>query len=284
MNTGIETRFMKLVSAFDNRSLCIACDHGLMTDPGRSWLQISEVVQAATQEHADGLLLSGGQIHRFVSERGRGSLPAFIVRTDWTNLLRVGGKSGEKDKLVLPVSRFMYRRLINAKEVLFRYAGSAAIGFLFVDPGGSVEALTLKTSRELISECHEIGLPCMIEVLPLMLERQTADPDDLLRRGIQTALELGADAIKMPLTEKLDDLCKLIHQAGKRVFILGGGNLSDEDLFLNLMQKAVDTGVDGLLVGRNVSNSPDPVGLIAKLRSMVHPELQFTGQRDPKKI
>jgi fructose-bisphosphate aldolase, class I len=272
MHLGIESRLKKVFTSDDNRSLCIACDHGLMTDPNKSWLQIAEVVEAAVRAQVDGLLLSGGQTNRFVTVYGRGSMPAFIVRTDWTNLLRVT-KNMDDLTLLLPVDHMEYRRLMNAREVLYRYRGSAAIGFLFIDPDRKFESLTLKASRELIHECHEIGLPCIIEVLPLTINHPSADPLELLRRGVQIALDLGADALKIPMTEALPELCTLIHQVGKRLFILGGSNLSDEDLFLSLMQQALDAGADGLLVGRNVSKSLDPGRLILKLCALVHPAL-----------
>ncbi len=261
MLSGTESRLRNIFSSTDDRSLCIACDHGLMTDPNRSWLQISDVVQASVKAQVDGLLLGAGQTRRFASEYGRGCLPGIIVRTDWVNLLRIS-ENPTDPHLVLPVDHMEFRRLMNAQEVLYRYRGSAAIGFLFIDPDGRFEALTLQSSRELIQECHTVGLPCIIEVLALTNRQQYADPLELLSRGVRLALDLGADAIKMPMTEELQNFCSVIHQAGKRLFILGGSNLADEDLFLSLMQQAMEKGVDGLLVGRNVSKSLDPGRLI----------------------
>lgn len=165
-----------------------------------------------------------------------------------------------------------YRRLMSAKEVLIRYGGAATIGFLFIDPDRKIETLTIKSSRELISESHEVSLPCIVEVLPLMVGHPDADPIELLWRGVWAALELGADAIKMPLTADTPKFCAAIHEAGKRIFVLGGSSLSDEDAFLDLMQQAICAKVDGLLVGRNVCQNDNPSRLIGKLRSIVHPE------------
>ncbi len=269
MLSGIDKRLSSIFSPDDHRALCIACDHGLMTDPHRSWLQITQVVDGAIQARADGMLLGSGQIGRFVALYGRGCMPAFIVRTDWTNLLRFTDKPNDRSKLI-PVEHFEYRRLISAREVVYRYGGSASIGFLFVDPDGSAEALTTQAARELIVESHTIGLPCIIEVLPLAAT-SAEESAELLRRGVVKALEMGADAIKMPLTAEIESLRATIHQAGKRLFVLGGSNLADEDLFLSLMQQALALGVDGLLVGRNISNSKDPARLIQKLHAVVHP-------------
>lgn len=272
MSLGIERRFKRIFSADDQRALCIACDHGLMTDPQKSWLKISTVVRGAVREKADGLLLSTGQANRFVKQYGRGSLPPFIIRTDWTNLLRLGnGTSGRGIGELLPVDQFEYRRLMTAKEALFGYGGCAAIGFLFVDPEGKFEAVTVKASRDLIAECHEIGLPCIIEVLALRFSDDQADPAELLRSGIQTALTLGADALKIPLTDQIAQFASMTHQAEKRLFVLGGSSIANEDLFVDLMGKALTAGADGLLVGRNVSKSHDPGRLIARLRELVHP-------------
>lgn len=270
MPTGIDRRLNGLFSPVDQRALCIACDHGLMTDPYKSWLNITRVMDGAMHASVDGILSSAGQINRFSTHYGKGNLPSWIVRTDWTNLLRyredhTGGST------ILPVNRVEYRRLMKAHEVLYRYGGSASIGFLFVDPEGKLETITVDASRQLIEESHRVGLPCIIEVLTLIPANSQASSYELLKHGVLKALDLGADAIKMPLTAELEEFCSIIHRAGRRLFVLGGSNLSDEDLFVNLMQKAVSTGVDGLLVGRNILNAKDPGGLILKLRSVVHP-------------
>jgi DhnA family fructose-bisphosphate aldolase class Ia len=270
MSLGIERRFKRIFSSADQRALCIACDHGLMTDPQKSWLKISTVVRGTVREKADGLLLSTGQANRFVKQYGRGILPAFIIRTDWTNLLRLRNGTADAGQL-LPVDQFEYRRLLSAQEALYGYGACAAIGFLFVDPGGKFESVTVKASRELIAECHEIGLPCIIEVLTLRSSDDQADPTELLRSGIQTAITLGADALKIPLTDQITQFASLIHQAEKRLFVLGGSSIANEDLFIDLMSKALAAGADGLLVGRNVSKSNDPGRLIARLRAAVHP-------------
>jgi DhnA family fructose-bisphosphate aldolase class Ia len=273
MNNGIDIRMNRIFSSNDNRALCIACDHGLMTDPHKSWLNISEVISGAVYGEVDALLLSSGQIRQAVAKYGRGVLPPFIIRTDWTNLLRLSLDT-TPDDLLLPVNHFQYRRLLNAEDVLYRYGGTASIGFLFIDPQREVETLTELSSRELIEESHKLGLPCIIEILPLTNGNKDVNPLELINRGVLIALELGADAIKMPLTDDIHDHCSMIHSAGKRIIVLGGSSISDEIKFKQLMQSAIDAGVDGLLVGRNVSHSTNQAQLIKELQSIVHPLLE----------
>jgi DhnA family fructose-bisphosphate aldolase class Ia len=271
MDERINRQMKRIFSTKDERALCIACDHGLMTDPGKSWLQIANIVQSAIQSNVDGLLLSSGQARRFTQKYGGVKMPPFIVRTDWTNLLRLGNP-GNPCRL-LPVEQIQYRRLMSAYDVSKQDGATGAIGFLFVDPEGKVEDLTTEASRELIHESHEVGLPCIIEVLPLTMGNPDADSLALIWKGVRKALDLGADAIKLPLTDEIQTFCEVIHKAGRRVLILGGGNLSDEDLFVNLMKHAIDSGADGLLVGRNVCRSVDPVSLISRLLKVVHPAI-----------
>jgi class I fructose-bisphosphate aldolase len=270
MDTRVDSQLRRIFSAEDERALCIACDHGLMTDPGKSWLQITNIVQGAIESNVDGLLLSSGQAKRFTHKYGKEKMPAFIIRTDWTNLLRLGNP-GSPSRL-LPVERMEYRRLMSAYEVSRQDGAAGVIGFLFVDQEGKVEALTIEASRDLIHESHEVGLPCIIEVLPLALGNPDVSPLELIWKGVRKALDLGADVIKLPLTDEIRTFCEVIHQAGRRVLILGGSNLSDEDLFVNLMEQAIGSGADGLLVGRNVCWSKNPISLISKLRAVVHPE------------
>jgi DhnA family fructose-bisphosphate aldolase class Ia len=251
------------IFARDGRSLCIASDHGLMTDPHRSWMRLRPVVEAAVHSRADGLLLSLGQILRLGPLVSGPQAPALIVRTDWCNLLRVTGANGCS---VLPVAHAEYRRLYTAREALVEASATAAIGFLLMDAEGELECQTVRASGELADECREIGLPCILEVLPVTPEAA----EDLVRRGTWLAAELGADIIKIPFGGDSARFRALRRDVDRPLLVLGGGNLADVDAFTEHMRGALDAGADGLIVGRNVAGSSDPAATIGRLRQLVH--------------
>lgn len=269
MNGFRSNSLTKIFFRNNDHALCFACDHGLMTDPAKSWLSINQTVATAMKLNVDGLLLSGGQARKFTRKYPKDSLPTIIVRTDWTNLLRVTERHDWGNKF-LPVDQMMYRRLLSAKDVINFYEGSVAIGFLLMDNNGILRNQTSRASRDLVKECHQENLPCIVEVLPISNNNNDVDHRKLLRNGINEALDMGADAIKLPLNGDIRENCQHIKRAGKHSFVLGGGHLSDETLFVDQMKEAIASGADGLLVGRNISQSKNADLLIKQLLSITH--------------
>ena len=150
MDSGIEIRIRKIFfSSDDNRALCIACDHGLMIDPNQSWLHISDVVQCSSSSPSGWIIAQFWAGFSLVGQNMAGdgyllSSSAPIGQIYFTlreNLF-------DSRSMYLAIDHLEYRRLMNGQEVLYRYGGSAAIGFLFIDPDRKIKSLTIRASRD----------------------------------------------------------------------------------------------------------------------------------------
>src|SRR4030067_304048 len=84
------------------------------------------------------------------------------------------------------------------------------------------------------------------------------------------AVELGADALKIPYTGDVDSFRRLVQIAGVPVLVLGGARSDNERDALELFAEGLQAGGKGCLMGRNVTKSADPQALVAQLAGIAH--------------
>ncbi len=114
------------------------------------------------------------------------------------------------------------------------------------------------------------GLPCIIEPLAYGGQVTGANTVDILTLGARMAVEIGADALKIPYTGDVDTFRHLIDVAGVPVLVLGGARSDYERDALELFDEALQAGASGCLMGRNVTKSPDPEPMIRQLCGIAH--------------
>jgi ferredoxin len=83
-------------------------------------------------------------------------------------------------------------------------------------------------------------------------------------------VEIGADALKIPYTGDVDSFRNLIEVSGVPTLVLGGARSDNERDALELYAEAQEAGASGCLMGRNVTKSPDPKGLVEELTGIAH--------------
>ena len=87
MHSGLEARMARLFNRHgDGRAVCMAADHGYMSDVTPNVVKLRSITEAAIRGGVDGILMSPGQAMRLASLfQGRDG-PALIVRADWMNM------------------------------------------------------------------------------------------------------------------------------------------------------------------------------------------------------
>jgi Fe-S-cluster-containing hydrogenase component 2 len=93
---------------------------------------------------------------------------------------------------------------------------------------------------------------------------------EILTLGARMAVELGADALKIPYTGDVDSFRNLIQVSGVPTLVLGGARSDHERDALELYAEAHEAGASGCLMGRNVTKSPDPKKMIEQLCQIGH--------------
>ncbi|NNE93603.1 MAG: hypothetical protein HKN23_18295 [Verrucomicrobiales bacterium] len=125
---------------------------------------------------------------------------------------------------------------------------------------------------ELISEGFDSDIPVILEALPFGIGR----PDDYTCENIafvsRAAAEIGADVVKTayPTDATVDEFREVIEGIFVPVIVLGGAAMGDDEGLLTMVKNSIDAGANGIAVGRNVWQHPNPPGIGKALMAIVH--------------
>jgi class I fructose-bisphosphate aldolase len=267
MNAGLKARMDRLFNRHgDGRAVCVAADHGYMSDVTPNVVNLRPITEAVIRGGVDGILMSPGQAARLAPLfQGRDG-PALIVRADWMNMPRLGTSNVAN---AAPQRLLVNEKMITAEQALSLGASAITI-YLFEGYNDDMEATGVDKCARFVNECRQVGLPCIIE--PLAYGRQVtgANTVELLTLGARIAVEIGADALKIPYTGDVETFRYLCAVSEVPVLVLGGARSDNERDALELFAEALEAGASGCLMGRNVTKSPDPAHMIEQLCGIAH--------------
>ncbi len=267
MKTGLQSRMDRLFNRHgDGRAVCVAADHGYMSDVTPNVVELIPVTEAVIAGGVDGILLSPGQAKRLAPYfQGRNG-PALILRADWMNMPRLGTSNVAN---AVPQRLLFHQKVLTAQQALDLGATAITI-YLFLGYNDRVETTGIDVCAKFVSECRQVGLPCIIEPLAYGGQVTGANIVEILTLGARMAVEIGADALKIPYTGDVESFRNLVDIAGVPVLVLGGARSDHERDALELFAEGLEAGGSGCLMGRNVTKSPDPKGMVAQLAGIAH--------------
>jgi class I fructose-bisphosphate aldolase len=258
-------RLNRLFHATSGRCIDVAVDHGFFGEP--SFLagieDMTQTVATLVAAGPDAIQLSLGQAPLLQQLPGR-EKPALVLRVDVAN---VYGPDPPHD---------LFSRVIDdAIGHAVRLDAACVCVNLFDIPGAE------ELSRQCIDNITALRTAADRAAMPLMVEPLVMTPGqggygvdgdaDRVVTLARQAAELGADVIKADPTDDLAAYHRVITAARVPVLVRGGGRVSDEEI-LERTRTVLDQGARGIVYGRNVIQHPDPAGMVAKLRAVVHGE------------
>lgn len=267
MGAGLEARMARLFNRHgDGRAVCVAADHGYMSDVTPNVVNLRLITESVIRGGADGILLSPGQAIRLAPLfQGRAG-PALIVRADWMNMPRLGTSNVAN---AVPQRLLMHQKVITARQALELGATAITI-YLFLGYNDRMETTGIEVCARFVGECHKVDLPCIIEPLAYGGQVSGANVVEILTLGARMAVEIGADALKIPYTGDVDSFRHLVKVSSVPVLVLGGARSDDERDALELFAEGLEAGSSGCLMGRNVTKSPDPQRMVEMLCGIAH--------------
>ncbi|MBI5959095.1 MAG: hypothetical protein HY866_10195 [Chloroflexi bacterium] len=270
LNTGKTIRLGRVLNPADQRAAVVAFDHGVhlgvipgVTEPGK----MLETLAAAG---ADAFLVGPGIARAYAHVfSGRGA-PGLIMRADWTNRWRsldmLGSEEGRG------------RMILTAQDAA-RLGADAVLTYMFIGyQNPDAEARQVEDVARLAAECEQLGIGCIIEP---MARGERADHDiyraEFIAMGARMACELGADVLKTDYSGSADTFRQVIDASFRPVLIAGGPKTSTVREALNMVRGAIDAGANGMFIGRNVFQAPDPARMMGVLRRIIHENLTVDG-------
>jgi len=266
LSSGKTARLNKLFSPKDGRAVCVAADHGWMSDPTPNVLELKRILEQVVSGGADGVLVSFGTAIRMGNLFEGKNSPALLIRADWMNMPRLGASNVSN---ILPVVSFKKKATSFARDALMIGASAITI-YYFIGYGDEFEAINIEQADIFAQECRRIGLPLIIEPMAVGGMVTGVNVVELLIASGRIAAEIGADVLKIPYTNDVKTFKKLIDEAGVPVLVLGGAKSDDPRDALELVDEALHAGASGTVFGRNVTKARDPKKMVADICSLVH--------------
>ncbi|MFH1131175.1 MAG: hypothetical protein V1754_07560, partial [Pseudomonadota bacterium] len=265
-SAGKQTRLNRLFDPADGRAVCVAADHGWMSDPTENVIRLKPILEQVIAGGADGVLVSFGTAQRYGDLFRGKSTPAILIRADWMNLPRLGGSNVSN---VLPVVNFHKRATSIAKDALAVGASAITI-YYFVGYSDEFEAINIKQAAVFAAECRKVGLPLIIEPMAVGGMVTGVNIAEILIASARIASEIGADALKIPYTGDVKTFRELCGVAGVPVLVLGGAKSDHPRDALELVEEALQAGAAGTVFGRNVTKAKDPKAMVQDIVALVH--------------
>jgi len=267
MKPGLQNRMDRLFNRHgDGRAICVAADHGYMSDVTPNVVALQSITEAVIAGGVDGILLAPGQALRLAPLFQGRQGPALIVRADWMNMPRLGTSNVAN---AVPQRLLLNEKIITADQALALGASAITI-YLFLGYSDKIEAIGVDKCAKFVNECRQAGLPCIIEPLAYGGQVTGANIVELLTLGARMAVEIGADALKIPYTGDVESFRHLIDVSAVPTLVLGGARSDNERDALELYAEAQEAGASGCLMGRNVTKSPDPKAMVEQLTAIAH--------------
>jgi len=263
LQTGKRLR-LKRIFGEDGRAVVVAADHGLMLGPIKGVVNLRETLTRVVQGRPDAILLTPGQAASLIDLfHGRGA-PALLVRADWTNAFR--------DKTyTLPARLMRGIATVEAGDAL-ALGASGVVVYLFMGLGDEdEEARNIERVSGFSRECEKLGMPLIVEPLPMGERVTKANYVDLVNLSVKIASELGADALKVPYTGDPYTFEKTVRAAGGiPVLALGGYSGVTIRDSLEVVEEVMQAGGAGIVYGRNIVQARDPGEMVRLVRAIVH--------------
>jgi len=264
MLTGKKIRMAK-ITGIDGRAMLVAADHGQMLGPIKGVRRLGDTLEKVVEGGADGILVSPGQAARLNHLFHGKNAPAMLIRADYVNAFRTL-------TYTLPIKEIHHFQTISPQEAL-KLGASAIVTYYLIgrhDQIGNDEASNLETLAKMGRECEKIGLPFIIEPLPLGSRVTGSNFTRLLASSVRISEELGADAIKTLYSGDIRSFRKICNSVSIPIFVLGGAKGKTMREGLELVEEAIEAGAKGTVFGRQVVQAEDPTAMVSAICKVVH--------------
>lgn len=265
-NAGKQQRINRILNPQTGRAVCVAADHGWMSDFTPNVAELERILQQVRDGGADAILMSYGQARNLGHYLAGRDTPAILIRADWMNGPRLGAANVANAIPQQDLRHLLISRSRDALEV----GASGITLYLFQGNNDDLEATNIEECALMAQECRRLGLVCIIEPLPIGANITGANLIDILMLGARTAVEIGADMLKIPYTGDVQTMRELVETAGVPILVLGGARSKKNRDGLDLVAEALEAGAHGTVFGRNVTKAPDPAQMVRDLCALVH--------------
>jgi fructose-bisphosphate aldolase, class I len=258
-----KTRMNRLFNK-SGKCLDVAIDHGIFNEYGflAGLEDMEQTIPMLVDAGPDVIQMNMGQADILQSIPGNDK-PALLLRTD------VGNPYNKKQH------RSMFNILQNPEEPILtalRMDAAAVVANLLLLPEEpELHQQTISNICKLRNECEKYAMPLMVEPLVMKVGNgyEVDGNKDLIVSLVRQARELGADIIKSDPTDNVEDYHEVITAARCPVLVRGGGKADIRSVF-EKTHAFLQTGVSGLVYGRNIYQHDNPSRIVKAFMTLIH--------------
>ncbi len=265
-NVGKTIRLGRVLNPRTQRAAVVAFDHGLHLGAIPGVINPGPMLETLTEAGADAFLVGPGIARAYCSIfAGRGA-PGLVLRVDWTNLWRSSDMLGSAEGR---------GRLIASVEDAARLGADAVLVYMFIgsdDP--DVEARQVEDVARIAQACETAGMGCIIE--PMARGKRVKDDiyrPEFIAMGARMACEIGADLLKTDYSGSAKTFRQVVEASFSPILIAGGPKTETLREALVMVHGALEAGANGMFIGRNVFQAPDPSRFMGVMRRLIHENL-----------
>jgi len=237
----------------NKKALFLAMDQGLEHGPKDFTVKTINpeyVLDIAVKGKFNGMILQKGIAQKYF-ENYRKGVPL---------ILKINGKTGIAD--VDPYAS----QTCSVKQAV--KMGAVAVGYtLYI--GSPREAEMIKEFAKIEEEANDYGIRTIMWAYPRGRFIKNDIDTDTLAYAARTALELGADFVKMKYNFDLPGYKWVVKCAGRTHVLIAGGEKGTEEKLLTEASEAMKAGCTGMAIGRNVWQHNNPLEITAAVKKVI---------------
>ncbi len=135
---------------------------------------------------------------------------------------------------------------------------------------GTTEAEYLRNVATYVRESEKVAMPVICHVYPRDSENNIIYTPEDIAWAVRCILEVGADVIKVPYCGDPVAHAQIVTDCPVRIVAAGGPKTATMHAALSVLRHAVDAGVQGGTVGRNVWGSDNITGAVKAYKAVIH--------------
>jgi len=244
------------------KQLILAIDHGL-SFPDMQGLEypLHILEKISENEHISGLIASAGVFKQ--------AQKLNISLEDKIKLLTID---------IVSTQDYANGQILSQRKMIFKPEET-----LFLEPDVYKMFLNIYSdSSQLIENCRDFerfvafgqknGIYSLAEIM-FFGNDDFQNPNrqaELLLKGCRLAMELGADALKIPMPSDITLLNEIYSRVKLPIYIMGGSKTDDTDAFVNSLSLAAKMPIFGYMLGRNVWQNEDMDEVISRIYHIIN--------------
>jgi predicted phospho-2-dehydro-3-deoxyheptonate aldolase len=249
--SGKQLRLKRMRTSPSGRMVIFPLDHGVSCGPIHGLGRMGSVIDMGSRCGVDALVLHKGMI-AFLDEVPT-RLPSIFMHLSASTSLG---------------PQFHHKVVVGTvEEGLRRGADGVSVHINLSDA----------QEPEMLRELGRVGSACAKWQMPLLVMMYVRGelapsplPDSAIAHSARVAAELGADLIKIPAPADDAVLAEIAASLPVPVVVAGGSKTDEPESFLKRLGSILETGVQGVAIGRNIFQRREPEALLRAVCAMVH--------------